>query len=311
MGELDPAVLAERMLWLRRTHPFEAFSPESLTLLAAAGREVVCSARTQLVSEGERASAHWVALTGRLHALRGGEPLSGDPIKDGAGGLSILTELAYPCDLVAEPGTVLFVLDADALLETLEEHGRLARAALRAMAQSVLDTRRREGRMEPAAVTVAAAKIRHRMDLVGRMLVLRSAVGLRTRNAGVLTRLARVARMETVPRGRSLWPDRTAPANLVVVTDGALDGRPDDEEAPRSGRGALYGLMEAVASVPRDSPVIATAESTALVVSQAEIQEALEDDDDRICLALIRLAALELWNDFWRRHPPSHPSVSQ
>jgi len=60
--------------------------------------------------------------------------------------------------------------------------------------------------------------------------------------------------------------------------------------------------MEAFASVPRDTPVIATAESTAMVVSHAEIQEAL-DDDDAICLALVRLAALEQWNAFWKRHP--------
>ena len=311
MGELDPAVLAERLLRLKRTYPFDAFSPEGLTLLAATGREVVCPGRTLLVSEGERASAHWVALTGRLRALRGGEPLPGDPIKVGAGGLSILTESPLPCDVVAEPGTVLFVLDADALLETLEEHGRLARTGLRAMARSVLDARRREReRREPPAVTVVSGKDRRPVDLVGRMMVLRAAAGLPTRNAAVLTRLARAARMESIPRGRNLWPDPTAPADLVVVIDGALDGRPDVEEGPRAGRGALYGLMEALASVPRATPVLTTAESTAMVVSHAEIQEALEDDD-RICLALIRLAAHELWNAFWRAHPPGGTSVSQ
>src|SRR5262249_56525180 len=111
MGELDLAVLAERLLRLKRTYPFDGLSEGSLALLAAAGREVVCPGRTQLVAEGERASAHWVPLTGRLRGLRGGEPLPEDPIREGAGGLSVLTELALPCDIVAEPGTVLFVLD--------------------------------------------------------------------------------------------------------------------------------------------------------------------------------------------------------
>src|SRR5262245_22837709 len=240
MAEVDPAVLAERVLRLKRTHPFDELSPRNLAVLAAAGREIVCPVRTQLVSEGERASAHWVALTGRLRATRGGEPLPGDPIQEAVGGLSVLTELPFPCDVVAEPGTVLFVLDADALLETLEENGRLARMVLRAMARSVLEARRRGGRMTPAAVTVAPRRDRRPMDLIGRMMVLRSAVGLRARNAAVLTRLARAARMESAPRGRSLWPDPAAPADLVVVLDGALDGRPDDEEGPRSGRGALY-----------------------------------------------------------------------
>jgi len=39
-----------------------------------------------------------------------------------------------------------------------------------------------------------------------------------------------------------------------------------------------------------------------MVVSHSELQDAL-DDDDRICLALLRHLALELWNTFWKRHP--------
>jgi CRP-like cAMP-binding protein len=302
MGEVDPASLAERVLRLRRSHPFDAFDAGDLAVLAAAGREVVCRGRTHLVAEGERASAHWVALTGRLRGLYHGEPLTGDPFEAGFGGLSILTELPLPCDLVAEPGTVLFVLDQDTLLEALEQRGHLARTALRAMARSVLAVRRGEGNLLPSAVTMPRWLESRTLDLVSRMTALRSAVGMPAVNAMLLTSLARAAQVEMLPPGRSLWPDPTAPADLVIVLDGGLDSRPDDERGPRAGRGALYGLMESVASLPRDPPVVTTVESTAMVISHGEIQEAL-DDDDRICLALMRLAAVELWNAFWRRHP--------
>jgi len=61
-----------------------------------------------------------------------------------------------------------------------------------------------------------------------------------------------------------------------------------------------------VTSAPPLSRVVTAVESTVLVVSQAEIQEAL-DDDDRICIGLIRLAALDLWRAFWRAHPLPGP----
>src|SRR5262249_43234135 len=118
MADVDPAIIAERLLRLKRTRPFDGLDTQSLSMLASAGREMVCSTTTRLAAEGERSSAHWVVLTGRLQALRRGEPLPGDPIEEGFGGLSLLTELPLPVDLIAEAGTVLFVLDADALIET-------------------------------------------------------------------------------------------------------------------------------------------------------------------------------------------------
>ena len=300
MADVDPAIVAERLLRLKCTPPFEALDTRSLSVLASAGRELVCSTRTQLAVEGERASAHWVALTGKLRVLHRGEELYGGRL-DGFGGLSLLSELPLPVDLFADAGTVLFVLDADTLLETLEAHSGLARAVLRAMTGLVLDARRRERSAESSEVTVHDGAPDSRLDLVSRMMMLRAAIGLPIRNGVILDRLARVARVVRLPPGRSLWSNPAAPADLVVVVEGGLDRRPDGEarDDAGQGRGLVYGLMEAVASVPPISPVITTCESTALVVSHAEIREALEDDD-RICIALIRLAALDLWRAFWR-----------
>jgi CRP-like cAMP-binding protein len=302
MAEVDPAILAERVLRLCRTHPFDAFSVGNLTILAAAGREVTCSSRTRLAAEGEPASAHWVALTGGLHAFRRDEPLPDDSLKNGFGVLSVLSGLPLPCDLVAEAGTVLFVLDADALFETLEEHGRLARTVLRELARSVLAARGAAGESPPSPVAVVSGPPVSSLDLVGRMMLLRSALGLQVRNAAVLTRLARASRPRRLAKGKSLWPEPGVPADLVVIVEGAVGGLPDDAGGVVRGPGAMYGLLEALASVPPERPALATMESTALVVSHAEIQEAL-DDDDRVCLALIRLAAADLWSAYWERHP--------
>ncbi len=219
----------------------------------------------------------------------------------GFGGLSLLSGRPTPCDLFAEPGSVLFVLDADALMSTLEERGRIARAVLQGMARSALALSA-EIEQPPCGPCVLPRRGGHAaLDLVSRMVVLRKAVALGSRHGSALVRLARAARPEQVPAGGALWPDSTGPADLVIVLDGAVDTPPrwQPEETSQT---AVYGLMEALASVPPERPVLATEETTTLVVRYPEIREAL-DDDDAVCLELIRRVALEHWRLFWDAYP--------
>lgn len=142
MPELDAAVITERVLHLLRTPLFEHLSPPQLETVAAAGREVVYPRRTVLVPEGQRPTALYVALTGRLRALHAGQPLAGDPVQQFYGGLGVLSGFSVIADIVIEPGTVLFVLDEDGLRSLLEENSSIARAMLRSLAARALDTRR-------------------------------------------------------------------------------------------------------------------------------------------------------------------------
>jgi hypothetical protein len=66
MPDLDPAMLAERVLRLSRSPPFDQMPVEDVTVLAAAGREQSFPTRTVLVHAGERSMAHYVPLAGRL-----------------------------------------------------------------------------------------------------------------------------------------------------------------------------------------------------------------------------------------------------
>ena len=80
MPDLDAAVLAERALQLVRAPLFTSgLLPEQLEAMAAAGREVAYARRTVVVPEGQRPGALYVALAGRLRALRGGEPVVDEP----------------------------------------------------------------------------------------------------------------------------------------------------------------------------------------------------------------------------------------
>jgi hypothetical protein len=292
MAELDPAVVTERVLRLKHARPFDAIPAAELALFAAAGREVVCTSRTTLVAEGERASAHWVALTGRLRAVRpNGQPFPGDRIENGFGGLSILGDRPMPCQLVAEAGSVLLVLDADNFFATLDESGALTRSLLRAMASAIIDFRRGADRTTPKAP--AGANVSPEvLDVVARVVLLREALGLSSRSIPVLVRLAREARVERTAARGALWDPAVVPADLVL-----LPGAETPAEAADASRRA-FGLVESVAGVGMDGPGIAVQETTRMVVVASEIQEVIEDDD-RFCLELVRLFAGELWEEFW------------
>jgi CRP-like cAMP-binding protein len=112
-------------------------SADQLALLAAAGREQAFPSRTVLVHAGERSPAHYLPLAGRLRLITDGRELDWPQVHSGLGALSLLGRGVFPGDLVADPGTVLLVLDQDALLGVLEEHGRLSRTVLHLLASKL------------------------------------------------------------------------------------------------------------------------------------------------------------------------------
>jgi CRP-like cAMP-binding protein len=288
MPDLDPATLAERVLRLSRTAPFDLMTAEELTTLAAAGREQTFPTRTVLVNGGERASAHYVPLTGRLRLLTDRRELDTAATESGMGVLSVLGMVPFPMDLVAEPGTVLLILDRDALLSLLEEDGGLCRSVLRLLASKLLQLRREM----PSTSGKPSSAPRVRFDLVSRMLLLREALGLR--GMAMISRLARVTHARSIPGGTSLWTADQV-ADVLVVVEGSVHLNTRGIGEREVGWGEVLGLAEAVAGVPMETTATAIEDTTALVLSHAELAEAIEDED-ALCFELIRSFAAQIWS---------------
>ena len=298
MPELDPATLAERVLRLSRSAPFDLMPVEDVTVLAGAGREQSFPVRTVLAHAGERAMAHYVPLAGRLR-LAGGPVLEATEMHGGLGALSVLANVPLPGDLVTEAGSVLLVLDRDAFLGVLEEHGHLARTILRLIAQKVLELRRTRGALPrpppPPPPTT-------RLDLVSRMLILREALGLGSDGMATIARLARVARARRWSAGEKLC-DATQPADVLIILEGSLMVSVPGAPARTARPGEVLGLVEAVAGVPVSITATATQETTALVLSHHELAEDIEDEDS-LALELIRNFAIQLWMEITAVGPP-------
>jgi CRP-like cAMP-binding protein len=292
MADLEPAALTERVLRLGRLTPWNRLTTAELDLIASAGREVVSTTRTLLVPAEERSSALYVALSGRLRALRDGQPLPGDPVREFYGGASLLGDSVISADVVAEPGTVLYVLDRDTFFSVLEEHGALQRSLLRVMSGEVIAMRGDEivtsgtaGGPQQSAPSAAG--------LLSRMRVLRDTLGLEWRSLPVLAQLARAALVRRTPPGGAVWSKADTSASVVVVAEGAIDVLRNGAGARRVRPGEGVGMAEALAGAAMAYEGVAPTDTTTVEVTAAELQEAIEDHDD-FCQDLLRVIALEL-----------------
>jgi CRP-like cAMP-binding protein len=299
MPELDPATLAERVLRLSRSPPFDMMPVEDVTVLAGAGRELSFPTRTVLAHAGERAMAHYVPLAGRLRLESAGPLLEATDTHGGLGALSVLGNVPLPADLVAEPNSVLLLLDRDALLNVLEEHGHLARTFLRMIAVKLLELRRARGAVARPSPPPPATT---RLDLVSRMLTLREALGLGIDGMATIARLARVAKARQFPAGELIC-DATQPADVLILLEGSLALTGPKEAARRVGPGEVLGLVEAVAGIPVSLRATASQDTTTLVLSHHELAEDIEDEDS-LCFELLRSFAAQLWAEISTAGPP-------
>ena len=287
MPDLDPATLAERVLRLSRSPPFDLMPVEDVTVLATVGREQSFPTRTVLARAGERTMAHYVPLAGRLR-------LSDNPLVEvqathgGVGALSVLGNVVLPGDLVAEAGSVLLVLDRDALLGVLEEHGHVARTVLRLLAMKLLEFRKNSPPPGPPRPPPTV-----RLDLVSRMLTLRDALGLGSDGMATVARLARVARARQFAAGEGVF-DGQQPADVLVLLEGSLQLKGPGATERIARPGEVLGLAEAVAGVPIGLQATAQSETTALILSHHELAEDIEDEDT-LCLQFIRAFSAQLW----------------
>ena len=243
--------------------------------------------------------AHYVPLAGRLRLEGGGPVFEATGMHGGLGALSVLGNVALPAELVAEPGSVLLVLDRDALLGVLEEHGHVARTFLRILALKLLELRRKHGAVSRPPPSPPPTV---RLDLVSRMLILREALGLGIDGMATIARLARVARARQFPAG-DLICDAAQQADVLILLEGSLALSGPAARGRTVGPGEVLGLVEAVAGVPVALRAIANLETTALVLSHHELAEDIEDEDS-LCLELVRSFAAQLWAEVSTVGPP-------
>lgn len=274
-------------LALRRVLGLEELEPELLTTLAARAEIRRHGAGEPLAAPDDSTRAIHLVLEGSVR-----ERFSGAPERSvGPGGLvGDLASLAgdpRPTDSLAAEESLTLTLRNEDLVELCEEHFALLLAVMRSIARSALAAPRREpAGAEP--LPPEATDARAELDLGGRIALLAASPMLRGVRVATLGQLAQDARLLRLGRGQVLWRLGDPSEAVVWVAQGALEERsPGHRRA--NGPGALVGLAETIAGVPRGAEAEARTAVAALRIEISALLDALEDDSG---LALDVLAAL-------------------
>jgi CRP-like cAMP-binding protein len=288
MPELKRFSIADRVLALTRLSPYDMLPPDELSLIALAGRERTLPTRSTLVEAGERPEALYLPLHGRLGLFLGGQEWSPKANPAHLAGLALHGRIRLPADLVAAAGTVVLIVEREALLALLEEHGVLSRHLLRALAWQLRSCRQSSGSISRGL----SESLPTATDLVSRMFVLRETLGLGIEAVAAVARLARVARELRLAPGMTLVPS-PRDADVLILTRGALRLVRPDGTRRLARPGEVLGLPEAVAGIPLGQRAIADVATWVLNIPHGEVSSAIEDDDV-LRFQLIRAFAAEL-----------------
>jgi len=262
----------ERILYLKRRSPEgRNVSSAELSVIAEQMRERSFRKGAVLIREGEPVSALYFLVRGSVRVAYRGRPLGrvGPGAALGTGG--IVSKEPWGLQVEADTDLLALELDADVLLEILEDHFSLLQELIRNVArQNLLFVRRlTEFQEDPFPVHPEPFEF-HKRDLVERILSFRRAGPFKRSSINALAELAQGMTEVAFDQGVTLWEEGDVSGIVLLLTKGAVNcisTRPGGSSRFRLGPGMPVGAVESIAEERRwykavtDTKVIALKQS--------------------------------------------------
>lgn len=286
----------ERLLHLRSMPLLGTLSPDDMGLLAEQMQTRVFSEGELLQRQGVPISAVQVVVEGRVRLVRGEQILGHATSGAGVGGFGFLSRDPNGIEAVAETEVVTLELEGDTLDEILEDRYRILQHILRESSRRLIDLWHEAPRECLTAQTrMSAPGFEPPLDLVRRMLFLRTSLPFIHSSASALADLARNLVELDFESGTVLWR-RGEPARQVQML---VQGRvtctaPIEGFALQPSPGFPLGGLDAVAGVSRWYDAVCETPTTVLS-GDVEILFDLFEDNPTVALAyLAQLARAHL-----------------
>jgi CRP-like cAMP-binding protein len=224
----------------------------SLAALAAHATAVRVPAGTEISQEGEPTEQIFLVLEGELKASRADKTLGFFGPRTGVGMLPVLARDPHGYSAVATRDTLALVLRAEDTLEMFEDHFEIMYSAMRGMARDAIELRRvlpnagfaDEPKSDPGCPPRA-------LDLVERLLYMRSTFGLQDSHFDALGELAQAASEVRYPAGTLLWSAGETAEHMIVIVSGALRCETPQGQRFAFGAGEIVGSLDMIGGVPR------------------------------------------------------------
>jgi CRP-like cAMP-binding protein len=273
----------------------EDVSAAALAALARLATALRVPAGAHLTRERDPLGMVYFVSRGALRLSRGGSAMGVVTNPGAVGMLAALAGDTRGVDAVAVSETIVLAVQAEDVLEILEDHFDMMQSALRRTASEGIKIRRtlmphagfannfREGLPCPARP----------LDLAERILYLRRTVGAQG-YIDELTHIARAAQEVRYPAGSRLWSVGDRADHILVLFSGAVQGTTPEGAGFRLGTGDLVGNLDAVAGEPRWYDATVQQDLVALELDGEVMVDVWEDHPDLAFMFLRIVAAAQL-----------------
>jgi CRP-like cAMP-binding protein len=272
--------LTERILYLRSIPVAAELPPPVLKIIASYLRERDFPKGSVLMRQGEPVAALELLTEGSLALVRNGKPFGKLAPPQSLGFLAILARSDGTYDASAEEDTRSLSLDADALIELLEDHVELFHATLRYFADRLLyEIMELPADMLEGRLRGETAAPDRKLDIVERIVELRMLRAFRRTNLNALVALAEHLEERRVGPGETLW-QKGEPADhaLIVLAGTATCEDRDLDKRWQAGPRSVLGGIEGMVSKPRWYTLSAATLLVSYRLSSTAFVDLLEDD---------------------------------
>lgn len=274
--------LTERIIYLRSIPVAAILPPPVLKVLATNFRERRFARGELLMQEGRPIRALHLLIDGKVSLIKGGRAFGQLTPPQSLGFLGIIAGGDGTYDATAETEVHSLELDAETMIELMEDHFEFFRATLRYLCERFVA----ELEELPAEILqsrldgVDAILPEHRpLELVERMAWLRALSVFNETNLNGLAVMAMTVTERRFQPGERIWSaGEHAGENLFVLAGRARCRTPDGLRVWRAGPSSAIGGLEAVAERPRWYDLFADTNLVVLRLPNAAFLDLLEDD---------------------------------
>jgi len=301
----------QRILYFRRLPALATLPAAELAAIAEHAQERFFPPGSVLLREGQPVTAVYLVVEGSLSVQRRGALLGRVGPGGGVGGLGLFARDAAGAEVAAEIDTLALELDADTLLEVLEDRFPILHHILRDFSRRLIELVVRF-RLDPTrgipAYDLPVDPTRE-LDLVERIFFLRRMQVFQRASINALAELSRAMAQVRFEPGLTLWREGDAGPGIFLILSGTVCASSEARGLRfQPGPGFPLGAVEAVGEVPRWYDAVT---ETRLVALQGNVEALIDvfEDNSEMAMQYLQVMAQAMLDILESRPSPGDPAA--
>jgi CRP-like cAMP-binding protein len=280
----------ERILHLKKAPALRDLPDRDLATLAEHTREHAFDKGALILREGEPVGGMYFVLEGKVRLSRKTRDLGTLGPGMAVGLVGLLAGDSDGFGGVAESNAIVLEIDADSVMELLEDHFSMLRHVMREICKQIIEA---WNRLPPdllggEVLGLRGSSARHDLDLVERILFLRQGAFANS-SINALAELSRGLSELQFEAGTVLWEEGEAASNVLLLASGQVRCSAKSGMEFRAGPGIPLGAFETLAGQGRWYTAGA---ETRLVALSTDIDQLLDVLEDNFEMALDYLGSI-------------------